>query len=203
MARYNEILSGRFNRALTKVFSIKGSAPAPQLSTEIMPVLPLPRWVDDEFLYGWDQFGFGLAVGAVAASNSSAWLTNPPNSGVIALITDVHWNVANATVNHFINANPGTLSAGFTGNPLDGRTVRKSAIQGSSGQPGALPATGLIGSFAGGAGGLEFYAIQRESQYIPLPPGFGFQTGVVAQNLAYTISFRWKERPIEDSEKGA
>src|SRR5574337_1235867 len=43
MARFNEILTGRYSRALQRLFSMKGSAVSPILGTEFTPVVPLVR----------------------------------------------------------------------------------------------------------------------------------------------------------------
>src|SRR5260370_12899082 len=56
MAIFNEILEGRFNRGLQKLFAIKGGPPVRQLGGEIMPVHPLRSGVENLWLEGWNRF---------------------------------------------------------------------------------------------------------------------------------------------------
>src|SRR5260370_32085523 len=56
MANFNEILEGRFNRGLQKLFAIKGGPPVRQLGGEIMPVHPLRSGVENLWLEGWNRF---------------------------------------------------------------------------------------------------------------------------------------------------
>src|SRR5260370_7764711 len=61
MARYNEILTGRYNRLLQKLLQMKGGPPAPQLASEISPQLSIPDLgVESRFHLGWNSFAFPI-----------------------------------------------------------------------------------------------------------------------------------------------
>src|SRR5260370_4141043 len=56
MGIFNEIVEGRLNRGLQKLFAIKGGPPVRQLGGEIMPVHPLRSGVENLWLEGWNRF---------------------------------------------------------------------------------------------------------------------------------------------------
>src|SRR5258708_33101896 len=85
MAKFNEILSGRFNRALQKLLSMKGGPPAGQLATEIGVQFPLPLGVEFRYLEQWERFGVVPLAAGVAAANIAIRLRNPPRSNMIAV----------------------------------------------------------------------------------------------------------------------
>src|SRR5258707_13679144 len=85
MARMNEILTGRHNRSLQKHFSMKGEPPAPQLSSEIMPVHSIATGIENRYLESWSRYGLFTSIGSVAASFSEFRLRNPSNN-IVAII---------------------------------------------------------------------------------------------------------------------
>ena len=87
MARFNEILAGRLNRAIQKFTSMKGEPPAPQLSGEMVPVFPLFWGAENRYLEGWQRFGFLILPNAAGVGNVNAYrLRNPAKSGVVAVV---------------------------------------------------------------------------------------------------------------------
>ena len=84
MAQFNEILVGRFNRALQKVTGIKGQAPAPQIAAEITPAFNFPIGAEFRYLDSWFKFGANITQVAVAAQISQIRFRNPTGSNVIA-----------------------------------------------------------------------------------------------------------------------
>src|SRR5574337_830551 len=86
MARFNEILTGRYSRALQRLFSMKGSAVSPILGPEFTPVVPIFRGAEDRFTEGWDLYAVGTLVAAVAGQVALVRLRNPVNSKVIAVL---------------------------------------------------------------------------------------------------------------------
>src|SRR5258708_39302674 len=90
MARYNEILTGRFNRLLQKLLQMKGGPTAPQLASEISPQLSIPDLgVESRFHLGWNSCGFAINTGGAVGTASAAQLRNPANSKVIAGIDKI------------------------------------------------------------------------------------------------------------------
>ena len=71
MARFNEILVGRYNRLIQKLFGMKGDAALFQFSTEMMAVLPMFMGNENRYLESWTLFGLSLQQAAVAANTSA------------------------------------------------------------------------------------------------------------------------------------
>src|SRR5438034_3476406 len=85
MARFNEILVGRYNRFVQKLLSMKGDAPVPQLASEFQPIIPTFSGVENRYLEGWDRFSITLSQTAVAAQTNGLQFRNPAGSNVIAV----------------------------------------------------------------------------------------------------------------------
>src|SRR6266852_4829039 len=96
VAKYNEILVGRYNRYLQKLLGMKGQAHAPQLSSEISVNLQLFNGVETRYLEGWNRFSTSMNVAAVAALLSGAQLRNPAASNVILVIEKLFFAVGAA-----------------------------------------------------------------------------------------------------------
>src|SRR5258708_36356772 len=86
MAIFNEILEGRFNRGLQKLFAIKGKPPVRQVGGEIMPVHPLYSGRENLFLAGWNLYGQFGSASSVRAQVTAIPFRNPPNSNIAAVI---------------------------------------------------------------------------------------------------------------------
>src|SRR5258708_28166617 len=86
MAQYNEILAGRFNRAMQKHFAMKGPASVNELSSIIQPNYNFFTGTEQLNLEGWDRFGSQLALGLLAGHNAGFRTRNPQGSRVIAAL---------------------------------------------------------------------------------------------------------------------
>src|SRR5260370_10296088 len=86
MAKFNEILSGRFNRALQKMLSMKGGPPSAQLATEIGTQFQFPLGVEFRNLESWFRYGAAPGLPAVAAANAVFRFRNPAGSNVVAVV---------------------------------------------------------------------------------------------------------------------
>lgn len=89
MALFNEILAGRFNKQLLKLFNMKGQAPAPQVGGDIIADVTLeqdrPEW---GWLKGELRFGAHLFVTNGGAFNSRVRLRlTTPN--VLCVVTSI------------------------------------------------------------------------------------------------------------------
>src|SRR5467141_951604 len=89
MARFNEILAGRYNRFLQKLFQLKGGPPSAQLASEVMPVFPFFTGVEHRYLEGWDRYAIFLTQPAVAAQNSALRIRNPATSNIVIVIEGI------------------------------------------------------------------------------------------------------------------
>src|SRR6266478_4304107 len=87
MARFNEILVGRYNRFLQLLLSMKGSPPSPQLAAGIQPQFDVEQ-VPNELrgLLGWTLWAIGNNGQPVATGFSAMRIRNPLNSGVIVVL---------------------------------------------------------------------------------------------------------------------
>lgn len=208
MARYNEILVGRFNRALQKLTAIKGSPPTPQLAGEIGASIPFEdlESVELRFISGWLRYGTRLQATAVAAQFAAVQIRNPPNSNVIAVVESL-------TAFNALTDNP-TVFAGRAwttdltgpqpGIPID---LRQGVSQGSA----SLVSSGNNAAVGGGQGasvmGGSFPAngmvqfVNDANQEFPVLPGSGLAVWANTVNQNLTVCIIWRERYLEESER--
>src|SRR6266478_3124367 len=85
MAKFNEILAGRYNRFLQKLFQLKGGPPSAQLASEVMPIFPFFNGRENRWLEGWNTFALVRAENALAGFSSVVRLRNPPSSNIICI----------------------------------------------------------------------------------------------------------------------
>jgi hypothetical protein len=203
VALFNEILVGRFDNFFRKFFGMKGGALAPQLSSEIMPGLDIPLFVDILAPMGWDMYGVTSTQAAVAAQTSDIRLRNPANSGVIAVLTSaLTANNNGAPQVNFYQNGPATgdlATVSAMGRGLDSRSGRPPALILSRTNNGV----GLSGSWASSllATNVTFDPINDWWNFLPILPGDAVQVGGSSVNTNLQINWRWMERPLEDSEK--
>src|SRR5712691_3304956 len=114
MARFNEILTGRYNRYLQKLLQMKGGPPSAQLASEISTQIGLFHGAETMYLQGWELFFASFSQANLAAANSGVRLRNPALSGVIAVIT----KLAEApTINSSVFLRAGALATDLTAVP--------------------------------------------------------------------------------------
>src|SRR5216683_1744621 len=89
MAKFNEILTGRHNKMLTRLFSMKGSAPAPQLAGEIMPVHLFFSGVENRFLESWNRYGFFATIGPTVGQTEAVQIKNPAGSNIVTVLESI------------------------------------------------------------------------------------------------------------------
>jgi hypothetical protein len=205
VARYNEILVGRYNRQFQKLFSMKGDAPSPQLAGEIQPGFPLFSGVENRYTEGWETFSIGVFVAAVAADFGACSFRNPTGSGMIAVVESLlvigDGTHADAPNWQRFEDNADEASAVNTVTTrLDGRTRNQPSIVVSKGNPvsivGTLLQQGIIT-----VNNQGWWFIFTDIQEAPLLPGSRYRIQSNIANQAITVSARWRERTLEDSEK--
>ena len=125
MARFNEILVGRFNRFLQRLLSMKGGPPAPQLASEIQPQMDVEALpVELRFLLGWHLYQSTISQGASVGNLSGVQLRNPLTSGAVCVVTAIHISVAATEVvdiSQTFSGVTGDLTNVFTGQRVDAR----------------------------------------------------------------------------------
>lgn len=203
MARFNEIQVGRFNRFFQKLMNIKSEGgPAPQLASEIQPVHTLFHGEENRWAEGWDLYGGSLAVGAVAAQNDAYLLRNPPVSNIVAVVTRITMNVAVAsTINLRIGPTAADYTTAFNPGRFDARSIRPNSMCRLSGQNNAAPAQQLV--WSGDMTTInEFKEILPAGLEIPVLPGDALELETGAVNLGTRFAVFFRERFLEDSERG-
>ncbi len=208
MARFNEILVGRFNRFLQKWLSMKGGPPSAQLSTEIQPNFNFFSGAENRALESWYLYGTFSSQVAVLAQNSFFQLRNPPKSGVLTVIEAIVVIPGLAGDRCDIQyGQPGADGAQILGNRTrDGRNL------GTAGQTKASALTASQGTLAGPQIGTTIFSLasslagasvtfpNNENQEIPLSPGDAVRVVEQTVNTALSVGWLWRERVIEDSE---
>ncbi len=204
MARYNEILTGRFNRLLQKLLQMKGGPPAPQLASEISPQLSIPDLgVESRFHLGWNSWGFAINTGGAVGTASAAQLRNPANSKVIGVIhkitiessvaQEVDLAVLQGAASLDLASVAGTTSMDqrLVGPPA-GSMIVGSSTTGATG--------GNIFERVQLQAGVPYQVIVYENHEIPLPPGSLVRVTGSLFNQGLMVTFQWRERVLEDSE---
>jgi hypothetical protein len=205
MARFNEILSGRFNRFMQKHFSMKGGPPAPQLASELTMNMQFLNGVENRYLESWDRYSMVFSRSGVAAQVGKGQLRNPVGSNLIAVVEKITW-VGGAVDQPVlwkgnVNNDLAVVTNAGSGN-FDNRSRPLSSLILS--QETSVPGipVGTIGIWSGvNQANVTVDVLQLDDQEIPMLPGsvLGIEGQVVAQS--FNAVFWWRERFLEDSER--
>jgi hypothetical protein len=202
MARLNEILVGRFNRAYQKMFGIKGGPPVATLAPEIMPGHVIFSGAEERYLQGWGLFASSINQPGVAAQFSQVQWRNPVGSNVIAVIhmlTATGLVADQPLVEVFTNAvDLGTIVA-LTVSRMDPRGNPQPTLICSRGSSAAQPVNPMFQrSYAGGTT-VDF--IPTDVDEIPLLPGDKIIISGNVLNQTIIPSMMWRERFLEEGER--
>jgi len=203
MAIFNEILAGRYNRLMQKLFSMKGNPPAPQLASELQMQLSMFYGNENRFLEDWNLYAMRFLVGLVAAQFGAVRLRNPASSGFVAVVTKI---VVENTVSHEFLLQGGAFTADLVAiatmlnQAMDLRSKPQPGLIASTTTLAALPTAPLFMGGAVLAGGTTDL-ITTSAQEIPILPGGGLTIIDSTANQNFSTSFWWRERGLEDSEK--
>jgi hypothetical protein len=213
MARFNEILVGRYNRFMQKLLSMKGDASLFQFSSEMGAYLPLFSGVENRYLEQWDRFGFVSTILANAASISGINIRNPVGSNVVAILEKLDLSLsASGQASTPYNLSFGVdltdlASTGLTTNVntrLDNRGRKSNTLVWSAENVNAAitPLPNNIASYILAAGASPtVQVINDEDQELTLLPGDGLRLQAGAVNLGVNMSVWWRERLLEESER--
>ncbi len=203
MGGFNEILAGRFNRALQKLFSMKGSPPVPTLGSEIMPIQAFLSGVENRYLEGWNRFGDVRGVAAVAAVISFAEWRNPSGSNIIACFEKITFVANNVADRPQLLLGPlGTDAAIATpsNSRLDPRgTINPTLVISTGSTVPAGPTNKMEGGVASVNGSYDF--ILTENSEVTVLPGDALIVNSSVVNTAFRVAALWRERFLEDSER--
>jgi hypothetical protein len=201
MALQNEILVGRFNRALQKMLGIKGGPPTPQLSPEFVPRFAVPTGQEDAYLWGYDLLAAVSLQAGVAAAQSMAQIRNPANSKVAAEIVRI--SVNETAVDTATRITTGISSADFavpdSNASFDPRGRRSGNCVVTHMSAG--PTVGsVMGTFAIAANVQTELVPANDKTFLPLLPGAVYQVLMLNSNISLAVTWWWRERPLEESE---
>ncbi len=208
MAKFNEILAGRYNRALQKLLGLKGGPPSAQLASEIMPIIQFPMGRETRVLESWFLYASSVQIAPVAGQFGKFRLRNPKTSGTIAVVEklDILTTVsASATSNFIYYVDDGGVSALATFpfvQQIDTRAKKATSLSFSA-ETSAASAVGVNIILQDGIGATAQNLIQfllTDDQQIVLNPGTYIQFQSGAQNVPATITLWWRERAMEESE---
>jgi hypothetical protein len=204
MARFNEILVGRYNRFIQKLLGMKGDASLFQFSTEMQSVFPFFNGVENRYLEGWNRFANQVAVAANAALNSAVRLRNPSGSNLLVVIEEIivfNLNAASLQyqMQHGVQAADLTTVQVPTSGRLDAR---------GNANPSAVMSVGngtpAYGSALNGFVLLPNTTIllpNNENQELPILPGDAYDVFTAVVNVTINVGMIWRERFLEESER--
>lgn len=206
MARFNEILVGRYNRLVQKLFSMKGPASLVTLSDEMMPVFPLFHGAENRYLEGWNRFASAQNIAASAANTSCLRLRNPTGSNLLVCVEKVSVAFSLADTTNALFRGTATTDLGTVGSVLRmdsrGNPNSSAILSVQNNAATAPPLTGglaMWGTFA--AANTLQEIIYQEDQELPLLPGDAIQMQAGNVNEGLLVSIWWRERFLEDSER--
>lgn len=205
MARFNEILVGRYNRFLQKFLSMKGGPPAPQLASDIAATWALFHGAENRYLEAWDRFGESYFVAATVGFTSTFRIRNPAGSNVIAVIEKLSVQIGAIDTILILNytTDPGnlaTLGPGGGSNVLDTRGRTASTTVTSTTSASSIATGTQIGRVLTAANVTNEF-IFDENQEIPLAPGGALDVRTTAANEAVGGTIFVRERFLEESER--
>ncbi len=197
----SKIEIGRYSELLRRSLGMKGQEiVSGDLSPEISPVLELESAADQEwdFLKAVKQCSCAERVQANAGGGGHARLRNPPDSGVLLVVSQLIMRlaiVADVAVN-FQQSTADLLNTGLT-TARDGRwnqsTLSQSAARFSfTAASGAVPtAAGTVFRSAILANTTLILGLQ-----LILPPGFAVEFGCLNPSIQVDLGADWKERAL-------
>jgi hypothetical protein len=205
MARYNEILVGRYNNALRKMFGMKGPAPAPQAAGEFAPTLSFFYGVENRFLEEWQRFANFQAVAAGGATfNSAIRYRNPAGSNVIAVIEKLSMtsNVASQirVEVRTVNTDLGVVSA-MPNTRFDNRGRPAPTLINSTQNNAIFAVTVIMWLTITPATAVQLDVIQFEDHELTLLPGDSLTIVESNSNTPLNAGIFWRERFLEDTER--
>jgi hypothetical protein len=203
MAKYNEILTGRHNRFVSRLFGMKGDAPASQLSGDIQMVHPFFHGAENRLLESWSLWGVNKNIAANAANSGTFQLRMPAGTNVIAVIEKLAVWTTSASVEALVGtkaqaADLATLSTSFTRDTRLLATTGSTAIASSTNV--TVPGPNAFGDFLTLAS-VMYDVITTPDCEIVISPGFCVQLQLLNANVNLAVTCWWRERALEETER--
>lgn len=202
MAKYNEILTGRHNRFIQKLFSMKGAAPASQLSGDVQMVHPFFHGAENRLLESWSLWGAANNTAAAGALVGSSQLRVPPNTNVCAVVEKI--SVSTDANSKFTMTMVQAQTDQLTVSGSSTRDTRQNPLSSSVAifSSGTVAQTTqlILGIEALPGGGTNLDVILDEDQEIVITPGWILRLINGTVNTAFVVTMWWRERALEESE---
>lgn len=209
MAIFNEILAGRYNRALQKLLAIKGSPPVRQIAGEIFAALNMFYGVENRFVETWQRYGAGFAAGPVVAQACNFRMRNPAGSNVIAVLEKL--TISSTANDQFAfgrQAGAGTLPTtdltasqqGFEIDLRQGPFVQQNSVLRVSRDTGQSAPNNLW-VLPQALANTTLDLILFEDHEISIAPGDVIEVASTTVNAKCFFGLIWRERALEESER--
>lgn len=194
----NEVMVGRYPRALQRLLSIQGEVPTPQLSAELIPTIEVPTGPELRFLLAERLVQGGAALAAPGAGNySRVAFANAATSNSLAVMDQLDWYTANGadlyvTLNQVTQ--PGALGYASRRDP---RVPGNPLIQPVGNATAIAPST--VGLLAREVTPNATW-MRHEVAYV-IPPGWVLTVthGLIAVGDLYVVA-SWRERGMGQLE---
>jgi hypothetical protein len=207
MARYNEIQSGRFARAVQKLFGVKGEVPVASLAGEVVVAHSFLSGAENRYLEGWQRFGCEAGTGTPAAGNRSAIrIRNPVGSNVLAVIERFQiWEPTAADTPQLFFNGIATVMPTETGVASPQQLDLRAGQTGSNMIVSLSVNFGLIGSNPIWQASIPLNGtadiIITDIHELPLAPGSEYTIVSTTLVTQIAVNLLWRERFVEDSER--
>jgi hypothetical protein len=201
MARYNEILVGRYGRFAQRLFGTKGGVPVAQLSSDVQIAISLFSGAEHRNLESWQKFAVGALIGAQGVGNAnSVRLINPAASNIIVVVERfMVYEAANDTLTFDYSRSPAAALANpNSAQGLDNRGPANGVATVSNGVGVAIG--GLMASLSLVANTMA-ELITTDIQEFVLAPGSAVQVRTAALNAALGFTLMWRERFLDEAER--
>lgn len=203
MALYNEILTGRHNRFVQKLFGMKGRPPAPQLSGDVQLSQPFFHGAENRFIESWNLWAGSVLIPANAANVNQFRMRNPALSAVIAVVekltifssaiapdeVDVSFLATNADLTVFASQARDTRLGLVAQSPIQ---LSQTNVTTGAGTPFDRVSLGT---------NVPTTVIAEENQELVLSPGFALVVQGTVANINMGVTVYWRERPMEEGER--
>jgi hypothetical protein len=201
MARYNEILVGRYNRFAQKLLGMKGGPPAPQLASDIGLNINLFHGSESHLHQGWTRWARTFSI--VGTTGASMQLRNPGGSNTIVVVHKiVITNQGGAADTFFVNEQAQTVdlpTISTSGFPLDTRQTSNGSGIISASTTTVPGGNQLFAAILGPNLSQEVIFLAPEQEII-ITPGFAVSVQGLIGTSSMRVNFWWRERALEEGE---
>jgi len=198
----NELQQNRYDRLLRRVGGIIGpGSKVNEVLTELFPVLDVETMPDELLiLSGTNTAWGGGTIQSIAGQAPKMGLFNPAGSNAIVTLTDVLFSSQAGTVTVRWGKNTNELTTvistgifGDTRNPFNQLPIAR------IGQQSAVALANATGQ--GRLGNNTILHLEAKNSLAILRPGIGFEIGIPDFAAVIFVTFYWRERTMEPSER--